>query len=112
MATIPTKVDIDSCTTIALIKTIAKLVDELNDKSVKCMIHKPHAVSVFVEADQHNVPKSKDRIPVDSDGNTNLKDWMDTSFCNNKQIWELQGIARATYQHRPLWTKMVRTDLS
>jgi hypothetical protein len=47
MATVPTKVDIDSCTTITLFKTIAKLVDELNDKSVKCMIRKPHAVSVF-----------------------------------------------------------------
>ncbi len=63
MATMPTKVDIDSCTTTALFKTIAKLVDELNDKSVKCMNHKQHAVSVFVEAAHHYMPSSKDRIP-------------------------------------------------
>ncbi len=37
MASTPTKVDIDSCTTITLFKSIAKLVDELNDKSVKCI---------------------------------------------------------------------------
>jgi hypothetical protein len=65
MATLPTKVDIDGCTTITLYKTIANLVDELNDKSVKCMNRKPHAVSVFVVAAQHYVPSSKDRIPVD-----------------------------------------------
>ncbi len=50
MATIPTKVVIDSCTTITLSRTIATLVDELNDKNFKCMNHKQHAVSVFVEA--------------------------------------------------------------
>ncbi len=49
MATISTKVDIDSCITIVLFKTIARLVDELKDKSVKCMNGKQHAVSVFVE---------------------------------------------------------------
>jgi hypothetical protein len=94
MATIPIKVDIDSCTTITLFKTIAKLVDELNDKSVKCMNSKQHAVSVFVEAAQHYVPSSKDRIPVDGDGNPNLKGWTDTSFCNNKQTWEIMVITR------------------
>jgi hypothetical protein len=55
MATIPTKVDIDSCTTITLFQTIAKFVDELNDKNVKCMNHKLHSVGVFVEAVQHYV---------------------------------------------------------
>ena len=63
MATIPTKVvDIDSCTTISRFKTIAKLVDELNDKDVKCMCRNLHAVSVFVEAVKHYVPSSKDRF--------------------------------------------------
>ncbi len=94
MATISTKVDIDSCTNITLFKTIAKFVDELNDNSVKCMNRTPHAVSVFVEAAQHYVPSSKDRIPVDGDGNPNLKGWTDTSFCNNKQTWEVQGITK------------------
>ena len=36
MAAIPTKVDIDNCTTITLFKTVAKLVYELNAKNVKC----------------------------------------------------------------------------
>ncbi len=63
MATMPTKVDIDSCTTTALFKTIAKLVNELNDKSVECMYLEQHAVSVFVEAAQHYTPSSRDRIP-------------------------------------------------
>ncbi len=95
MATIPTKMDIDSCTTITLFQTIAKLVDELNEKSVKCIMNrKQHAVSVFVEAAQHYVPSSKDRIPVDSDGNPNLEGWTDTWFCNKKQTWELQGITK------------------
>ncbi len=40
------------------------------------------------------MPSSKDRIPIDSDGNPNLKDWTDTSFCNNKPTWELQGITK------------------
>ena len=78
MATIPTKVDIDSCTTLTLFKAIAKLVDELYDKNVKCMNSKQHSVGVFVEAAQHYVPSSKDRIPVNSNGNQNFKDWTDT----------------------------------
>ncbi len=64
MATIPTMVDINSCTIITLFKTITKLVDELNDKSVQCMKCKQHSVGVFVVAapSQHYVPSSKDRI--------------------------------------------------
>ncbi len=64
MATITARVDIDSCTTITLFNTIAKLVDELNDKNVKCMNHKQHSVGVFVDAAQHTVPSSRDIIPV------------------------------------------------
>ncbi len=52
-----------------------------------------HSV-VFVEAAQHYVPNSKDRIPVDGNGNPNLKGWTDTFFCNNKQTWEVQGITK------------------
>jgi hypothetical protein len=94
MVEIPTKVDIDSCTTITLFKTIAKLVEELNDKYVKRMNCKQLEVSVLVEAAQHYVPSSKDRIPVDGDGNPSLKGWTDTSFSDNKQTWELQGITQ------------------
>jgi hypothetical protein len=77
-----------------MFKTIASRVNERNDKNVECMNHKPHSVAVFVEAAQHYVLSSKDRIPVDGDGNPNLKDWTDTSFCNNKSTWELQGITK------------------
>jgi hypothetical protein len=97
MATFQTKVDVDSCTTITLFKTIAKLVNELNVKNVKCMNCKPHSVGMFVEAAQHYVPSSKDIIPVDSDGKPELKDWTDTSFCNNKPTWELQGITKGYF---------------
>jgi hypothetical protein len=53
--------------------------------------HKLHSVGVFVEAAQHYVPSSKDRIPVDCDEKPNLKDWTDPSFCNKKPTWGLQG---------------------
>ncbi len=94
MATIPTKVDIESCTTITLFKTITKLVKELNDKNVKCMNCKHNSGCIFVEAAQRYVLSSKDRIPVNSGGNSNFKDWTDTLHCNNKPTLELQGITK------------------
>ena len=66
MATTQNRIDTDNCdalTLYILYKTPAKIVDALNDKNVKDQYCKPHAVSVFVEAAQHYIPRHKDKLP-------------------------------------------------
>ena len=63
MATTQNRIDTDNCYAITLYKTVAKIVDALNDKNVKDQYYKPHAVSVFVEAAQHYIPRHKDKLP-------------------------------------------------
>ena len=94
MATTQNRIDTDNCDALTLYKTLARIVDALNDKNVKDQYRKPHAVSVFVEAAQHYVPSHKDKIPRDADGNPNLKHWPDNGYCNNKPTWEDQGITK------------------
>ena len=82
MATTQNKSDTDNCDAITLYKTLAEILDALNDKNVKDQYRKPHSVSVFVEA----APNHKDKIPRYADGNPNLKDWPDDGYCNNTNL--------------------------
>ena len=60
MATTQNRIDTDNCDALTLYKTLAKIVDALNDKKVKDQYRKPHAVSVFVE--QLNITYRATRI--------------------------------------------------
>ena len=60
MATTQNRIDTDNCDALTLYKTLAKIVDALNDKNVK--YRKPHAVSVFVGAAQLYVLSHKEKL--------------------------------------------------
>ena len=94
MATPQNRIDTDNCDAFTLYKTLAKIVDALNDKNVKDQYRKPHAVSVFVEAAQHYVPSHKDKIPRDADGNPNLKHWPDDGYCKNSQLGKTRALLK------------------
>ena len=93
MATSSTKVDIEKCTSQTLYKTMAKIREEINDKTVLDSKRKPHAVSIMAEAAYHYVPRAKDNISTDADGFPHFLDWTDQSLCNNRETWEEQGIS-------------------
>ena len=59
MATTQNRIDTDNCNALTLYKTLAKIVDALNDKNVKDQYRKPHSVSVFKKAAQHYVPSKR-----------------------------------------------------
>jgi hypothetical protein len=91
---ITTKVDMDKCSSLVLYKTMAKIRDEINDKTVLDAKRKPHAVSIMADAAHHYVPTSKDNISMDADGFPNFRDWSDVDLCNNKKFLEALGITK------------------
>ena len=94
MATPSTKVDIEKCSAQTLYKTMAKIREEINDKTVFDSKRKPHAVSVMAEAAYHYVPRRQDNISIDADGFPYFHDWTDQALCNNRETWEEQGISK------------------
>ena len=94
MATPSIKVDIKKCPTQTLYKTMAKIREEINDKTVLDSKRKPHAVSVMAEAAYHYVPRSKDNVSIDADGFPYFHDWTDQAVASTVQQQRDMGRTR------------------